>query len=59
MEGSAKLIIHKTKVDNTIPNILLVNIPIKKIANDPLMPSSTNVVVGIKVATRYIKPIEM
>lgn len=52
MDGIAKLINHNNEVDSTIPNKLFENNPIKKIAREPLIPSSINVVVGIKVANK-------
>ncbi|MDA3952259.1 MAG: hypothetical protein PF485_01335 [Bacteroidales bacterium] len=52
IEGIAKLINHRNIVDKTIPKIFIENIPIKKIAREPLIPSSTRVVVGMTVANK-------
>lgn len=57
-EGKAILINHKTKAANKICNTLDENIPIKNIENDPLIPSSANVFVGIKVVHKNIRLIE-
>jgi hypothetical protein len=59
MEGIAKLITHKNVVDKTIPKILSENIPIKKMAREPRIPNSIRVVVGTKVANKYIRLMEI
>ena len=52
MDGIAKLMNHKIIVDKTIPKIFTENIPIKKIANEPRIPNSAKVVVGISVTNK-------
>lgn len=52
IEGIAKLIIHRRIAENNIPAILSENMPIKKMASDPLIPSSAMVLVGIIVFTK-------
>ena len=59
IEGIAKLINHKNVVDKMIPKILSENIPIKKMAREPRIPNSIRVVVGTKVANKYIRLIEI
>jgi len=46
MAGIAILIIQIQIVAQIIPGICGVNIPTKKMAKDPLIPNSANVVVG-------------